>query len=77
MKQTDQYVVVPVTPQTPEYKTVEQQFAATAQNAFSTIVKVTINLRKLLCIWNYCFGPLAFVWLGSPTAPMGFFLSLP
>jgi len=44
MKQTDQYIVVTVPPQTPEYNTVQQQFSATGQGAFSTVVKVVTTL---------------------------------
>jgi len=40
MKQTDQFIAVPVPQQSAEYNKVQQQFAATAQNAYSTIIKV-------------------------------------
>jgi len=40
MQRGDQLIVVTVPPWSPEYSEVQQQFAATAQNAFSTIIKV-------------------------------------
>jgi len=40
MKQTDQFIAVPVAAQTTEYNTVQQHFTATAQSGYSTIVKV-------------------------------------
>ena len=40
MKPTDQFVVVPVAAQTAEFNAVQQQFAATAQGGYSSIVKV-------------------------------------
>jgi len=40
MKQTDQFIAVTVAPQSTEYNTVQQQFAATAGGGYSTIIKV-------------------------------------
>ena len=40
MKQTDQFIAVPIAAQTTEYNTVQQHFTATAQSGYSTIVKV-------------------------------------
>jgi len=40
MKQTDQFIAVPIAAQTTEYNTVQQHFTATSQSGYSTIVKV-------------------------------------
>ena len=63
MKQTDQFIAVPVPQQSAEYNKVQQQFAATAQNAYSTIIKVNItttlhnnnNNNNNAYYWRYCY----------------------
>jgi len=50
MKPTDQYLAVTVTPQSTEFNGVQQLFGATAQNRYSTIVKVR-HPQVVVIIW--------------------------
>jgi len=58
MNPTDQFVAVAVGPQTTEYNSVQQQFAATAQGGYSTVVKVNQhNYSALVRVLSIVINP--------------------